>query len=242
MTSKTYVRRLAALLVLAASLAFPVPASAQLFITTAMEIRLGQSAAKELEGRYGVWTDPAQSARVAEIGGRLAAVSERTDLTYRFKILNDPTVNAVALPGGFVYLFRGLLPIVQSDDELAFVLGHEIGHVVAKHGVKRLEGAILATILIRVVLRDQPDAQTGAAVLQLLLDRGFSREQELESDRRGVTYMARAGFRPAAALDLIRKFLTLQKESASPLERLLATHPLWQERYETLAVVIAGLR
>lgn len=218
-----------------------VPASGQVLINTGLEVRLGQNVARELEARYGIWQDPVQGARVAQIGQRLGVVSDRTDIAYTFKILADSTVNALALPGGFIYVFRGLLPLMHTDDQLAFVLAHEVVHAARRHGVQRLEGSLLLGLIVGVLTREKPDLDASANVVRLLLERGYSRQQELEADRLAVVYMARAGFRPAAALEVMQQFMALQKQRDGLLDRLFATHPMWTERREAASCAIRAV-
>jgi len=217
------------------------PASGQLLITTEAEVRLGQSAARELEARYGVWRNRVQQARVDQIGQRLSAVTDRTGFAYSFKILADPAVNALALPGGFVYVFRGLLPWMQTDDQLAFVLAHEVVHVTRRHGIQRLESSLLLGLIVGVLTREDTGLYTAASVIRLLLERGYSRQQELEADRLAVMYMARAGFHPTAALEVMAQFTALQRRRDGLLDRLLATHLLWAERQEAASCAVRAV-
>src|SRR3989304_5687225 len=107
--------------------------------------------ARGVGARLGVARDPAQPRRLSAIGARLAAVSDRRDLPWRFHILNQKEVNAISLPGGFIYVTRGMLRFVQSDDELAFVLAHEVAHVNQRHHVSLLERNFFLSIVITLL-------------------------------------------------------------------------------------------
>src|SRR5947209_4962601 len=111
-----------------------------------LERGLGKMVAEELESTYGVVDDPLLAGWVDRVGQRLAAVSGRTDVKYRFRVLDSDDVNAVAAPGGFIYINRGTLRFVESEDELAAVMGHEVGHVAGKHAIKQLTAQVIGTL------------------------------------------------------------------------------------------------
>jgi len=117
-----------------------------------------------------------------------------------------------------VFLFRGLLSAVDGDDELAFVIGHEIGHTAGRHAVQRLEGSMVMGFFIRMFFGQNSSHEAGANLITLLLEPGYSRQQELEADRRAVFYMARAGFRPESSLDVMARFERLREERTGVLE------------------------
>src|SRR3990170_7831835 len=119
-------------------------------ITEAQEIRLGQAADREVKQRYALYDLQGMQQYVEEIGQRLAAQSHRAGLEYRFTVIDSTDVNAFALPGGHVYVSRGLLPYLNSEAELAGVIGHEIGHVTARHSVQRLSAARGTEIAIAI--------------------------------------------------------------------------------------------
>jgi len=113
-----------------------LPTAQASWISTQQEINMGRSAAREIEKQYGLVQDQALQERVARIGNRIAAISDRKDLPYAFKVLDVKEINAFALPGGFIYVCKGLIDYMPSDDELAGVIGHEVGHVVKRHTVQ----------------------------------------------------------------------------------------------------------
>jgi predicted Zn-dependent protease len=177
--------------------------------------------------------NPLTRLRVSSVGNKIAAVCDRHDLLYHFKAIEDDEVNAFALPGGYVYVTSGLLEKVSdNDDELAAVLAHEVGHVVAKHSVKRIQAAMgynLLSLLIVGATRDaKAQRMADIAFGQILL--GYSRQDELLADRLAITYAERAGYNPEGMVTFLQKLKTMQKNR--PLRRFfyLSTHPYISER------------
>lgn len=170
------------------------------------EIAIGRENHAEIIKRYGLYKDQKLQNYIQGVGERLAAVSHRRNLIYRFTVLDSPEVNAFALPGGYIYITRGLLAYLNTEAELAAVLGHEIGHVTARHGVRQ-HTANTATGILVGILASQTGVQGAGDLLNALgtaLVRGYGREHELESDRLGAEYLARSGYDPLAMLKVIR--------------------------------------
>ncbi|MDX1573739.1 MAG: M48 family metalloprotease [Methylophaga sp.] len=172
------------------------------------ELALGREYHPQIIKEYGRYEDEALQAYVQSIGERVAAVSHRKDLVYRFTVLDSPVVNAFALPGGYLYITRGLMAYLNSEAELAAVLGHEIGHVTARHGVRQQSAAQAASLgytlgsLFLPGLRNA-GAQSVFNMLGGALLSGYGREHELESDRLGAEYLAKSGYDPQAMLEVI---------------------------------------
>lgn len=172
------------------------------------EIQLGAQAHQDVLKEYAALNAPALQAYVNEVGQRLAKQSHRPNLNWHFTVVDSPDVNAFALPGGYVYITRGLMAYLNSEAELAGVIGHEIGHVTARHGVRQQSastavglGAVLGSILVPGL-----NNQAGASLLQTLAQAwtaGYGREHELESDRLGAEYLAKAAYDPQAMIDVI---------------------------------------
>lgn len=171
-------------------------------LTPRQEKRLGtENHPKIIEEYGGVYDDPKVGGYFALIASRLVRATGRQDIGFRFTLLNSPDVNAFALPGGFIYITRGLVALASDEAEIAGVLGHEIGHVVARHTSKRIEAVerakreAIAAGLLGAVLGAQGlgNAAVGLAQQQLA---GFSQEQEHEADVLGVRYMGKAGYNP----------------------------------------------
>ncbi len=209
------------------------------------EIAMGRQADQDVQASIGVYEDPELQAYVEGVGQRLAARSERPDLPWSFRVADDPAVNAFALPGGFIYVTRGLLATLNSEAELAAVLGHEIGHVTARHAVNRISRAQLAGLGLGIGMILSPElAQFGdLANLGLnLLFLKYSRDDERESDVLGLRYIRTAGYDPDAMVDV---FAQLERASGlAESERVpgwLATHPAPEERGQRAADMIAAL-
>ncbi len=219
-------------------------------VSKAQEINIG--AKQYLPGRQsqgGDYTvDPTITAYVREVGQRLAAVSDRRDLPWEFAVVNDSTPNAWALPGGKIAINRGLLVELDDEAQLAAVLGHEIVHAAARHGAKRVErgmllqGLMAASAVASRNSRYSSLAVGGAGLVSALIGQSYSREAELEADHYGMIYMARAGYDPAAAVELQRTFLKLaQKRRNDWLSGLFASHPPSQERIDANLRTAASL-
>jgi len=177
-------------------------------------------------------TDPKVEAYVRSVGMKLAAVSDRK-LPYEFNVINDSTPNAWALPGGKISINRGLLVELKNEAELAAVLGHEIVHAAAKHGARGQSrgiglqlGVVTATILAQQQGYNGQLAQMASSVGAQIINSQYGQGAELEADRFGMEYMARAGYNPKGAVNLQRTFLRLsQGQGGDVLSRLFASHP-----------------
>lgn len=236
----THARRaaaLAALALVAGCATNPVTGERELMLVSKQqEDALGRDADREIVAQYGLHEDPALQRYVDEVGRRLVAVSHRPNMTFTFRILDDPVVNAFALPGGFVYLTRGILAYLQSEGAMAMVLGHEVGHVTARHGAQRLTRQQLMGLGIGItsLLGDRFAMVTGLAAGggQLLLLK-YDRDQERQSDQLGVSYGTRAGFDTTEGATF---FSTLQRLSGDrgALPSWFSTHPDPGERHDTV--------
>lgn len=206
------------------------PATAA-FISTGQEIQIGRDAAAELEAKFGVVTDPALTVAVTAAGRRLAAASLRRELPWTFRVLNTDVVNAISLPGGFIYVTKGMMTFLRSEDELAFVLGHEVAHVDRRHHVAIIERNFFFSIVLSLLFGGG-DTTAGqiANLVGFLLTRGFGREAEFEADRVGVTLVHRAGFNAAAGLLFMERLRSAQGHDPSRFEVLFRTHPALVDR------------
>lgn len=231
------------LAVLSACAANPATGRRQLNLySEAQEIALGREADAEIVAQLGLVDDPALQAWVDGIGQRLAARSERPGLPWSFKVVDDPVVNAFALPGGFIYVTRGILGHLKSEAELAAVIGHEIGHVTAQHGVNQMSKAQLATggLMVGMILAPAAGqsvgqlAQAGLGVLFLK----YGRDDERQADDLGLRYMVNTRYETRempAVFDLLRR--VGQAEGGGRLPNWLSSHPdpeLRRERSERL--------
>ncbi|MFN3421023.1 MAG: M48 family metalloprotease [Armatimonadota bacterium] len=205
-----------------------------ILISRDQEIEIGREVAAQLEKEYGVWDNPEQTRRLERIGKSLVAVCERKDMPYTFKILNErKELNAMTAPGGFIYITRALLEALDNDDEVAFVLGHEIGHVTGDHIRKQLSQAIVGSILLDILTaRSSQLVRIGSDVMFSLYQSGYSRQHERDADTRGVRYMKAAGYNPVAAITALRKLGT---ERYKGLVRWFGTHPDVPSRIQRIA-------
>lgn len=175
-------------------------------MSPAQERALGvQEHPKMLAEFGGAYPDPKISGYVAEVGARMAANSELPNLGFTFTLLNSDIVNAFALPGGYVYISRQLLALMNSEAELASVLGHEVGHVTARHSTKRYNREVfsnLAAVGLGIALGSNQIAQAASQVSQIAT-LSYSRDQEFQADDLGIRYIARAGYDPYAAAAML---------------------------------------
>lgn len=172
------------------------------------ELRVGREGDAEVRKEYQTYPAPDLQKYVDQIGQRLARNSHRAGLAYRFTVLDSPEVNAFALPGGYVYITRGIMAYLNSEAELAAVLGHELGHITARHGVQQYTAAQAANIGVAIGSIFLPELASGAgqSIVNLLgnaLLSGYGREHELEADRLGAEYLSRAGYDSQAMIRVI---------------------------------------
>lgn len=197
-------------------------------ISLEQEIKMGRETAQALEAKYGLSQDYYLNERVDRIGQRLAAVCGRSDITYSFKVLNSNEVNALACPGGFIYVFKGLMDYMPSDTELAGVLGHEVGHVAKKHTVHSIEKQLWTSLILLAATRGQGLGLVQAA--QQALFAGYSRTDERGADKEGVNNTIKAGFNPYAMLITVQKLDDLSKQGGGASYGLFSSHPEPEER------------
>ena len=207
---------------------------------TDKEVKIGETIAPQIEAQFTVLTDVDANERVERILERIVAVCDRKDLVYFIKILDEDPVNAVSLPGGYIYVFRGLIEKADSDDELAGVIAHEVGHITARHSVKRMQGAYAAMLL--QIASTQTSGQVAGGVNLALnsLFMEYSQADEFEADRLGVKYLKKAGYDPEAMVAFLQK---LKAESErEPLRRYSywKTHPNLSQRISVVKQSITG--
>ena len=202
-------------------------------ISLEQEIEMGRETAKSLEAQYGLYQDDAMQERVNRIGQRLAAVSGRTEIEYFFKVLNHNEVNALACPGGFIYVFKGLIDYMPSDTELAGVLGHEVGHVAKKHTVNSIEKQLWTTLALIVATGGRGGMSLIGAAQQALFA-GYSRTDERGADKEGFYNTVNAGFNPYAMLITANKLEDLAEQGGGASYGLFSSHPEPVERVKRI--------
>ena len=221
------------------------PATGQrqfILMSESEEIQMGREADGPITESLGLYESDELQAAVSSIGNELASRSERPQLPWSFKLVDDPMVNAFALPGGFIFVTRGIMAALNSEAELAGVLGHEIGHVTARHSASQLSRQQLQQIGLGVGSILSSDVASVAGVLSAglgLLNLRYGRGDESQSDELGVRYMTRAGYDPN---DLVGVFQTLALAGGGEgrVPGWASTHPDPVNREEDIRVIIAA--
>ena len=226
------------------------------------EIAEGKKAHQQVLEEYGAYANPKLQAYVNELGQRLASHSERAQLEWHFTVLDSPEINAFALPGGYVYVTRGIMAYMDSEADLAGVMGHEIGHVTARHGAQRATrqqkagvGVFAATILGAVLegvgvggagqLANQMSQSVAAGYIA-----SYGREQESQADKLGAEYLARSNYDPRNMIDVIQVLKNQERfaddtaraegRTPGPHTNWLASHPSNDKRLQDITQIAQG--
>jgi predicted Zn-dependent protease len=216
-------------------------------MSEAQEISLGQESDPQIKQEMGVYNDAELISYVSDIGNRIAKISERPQLPWRFTVVDQPAINAFAVPGGFIYFTRGILPFLDNEAELAGVMGHEIGHVTARHSAQQYTRSIGAqvglTALGIFVPAARPFGDLSAQALGLLFLK-YSRDHELQADELGAGYTARVGWDPAGVPAMLT---TLGRLAEADGERKgvpnwLSTHPEPLARVDDVLPLVQKLK
>jgi len=203
------------------------------FYSTDKEVQMGESIARQIEKEYKYTDDPLIQKRVEDIGKKIAAVCDRREIRYNFYVIKEEEVNAFALPGGFVYINDGLVEKVDSDDQLAGVIAHEIAHIVARHSIKKLQG-VMGYSIVRILTAVSVPSSAGvgnaadAAFAQIIT--GYSREDELLADQLGARYMNLAGYNPQAMIEFLEKLQEINRKKPLRPKSYFRTHPYIPDR------------
>ncbi len=209
-------------------------------LPAANEAQVGAQEHAKVEQAYGKFMTGPIAEYVSEIGRKIAANTERKDVQYKFYVVDSAEVNAFALPGGYIYVSRGLLTLANSEAELAAVIGHEIGHVTARHAAERMSQGFVVGLGAAVLgaASGSSGVAQAASVGSNLYISSYSRGQETESDELGVRYLARAGYNPKAMSDFLRSLDAQSKLDAREAGRngsgfnYFSTHPLTAQRVQ----------
>lgn len=205
-----------------------------IFFSTAREVKLGNSIAQKVERKFKLAQDAKSQERLEKIGQEIVAVCDRKDIVYCFRLIKAKEVNAFSLPGGYVYVNSGLMDQASSDDELAGVLAHEIGHIVARHSVKRLQNSLGYSLLSILAIATTKDMRVkrglDLAFMQLMM--GYSREDEFLADELSIKYLEKAGYDSGAVITFLKKLQEIEeKKPRRPLvPSIVRTHPYLPER------------
>ena len=215
-------------------------------VSTQREIELGRQYATEINRQLPIVEDAVIDRYINQLGTRIQRQPGTRDIPYSFYVVNSAQVNAFAVPGGHVYLNRGLIERSGSLAELAGVVSHEVGHVEARHGVEQMQRAQAANAgfaVATILLGHEPEGAAGAAV-QVGARAYFahhSREDELEADSIGVWLARGAGIDPGCIVSFFQKLIDDRERAPSTLEQWFSTHPLTEERIEEVRRLISAL-
>ncbi len=214
-------------------------------VSAAKERKMGRKIDRQIRKRFDIPPDPLTQERVGRIGGKLAAGTDRKDVVYRFTVLSDEkddNYNAFAVPGGYIYIFDDLVEALETDDKLAAVLAHEMGHVEARHAIKRMQGNLGLTVLMLLGAGMQSEegahARANRAIGQLVA--AYSRHDERQADELSVKYLRRAGFEPAGAIGALETLKTLRKKAPRRRYCFYRSHPYLSERISYLKKSVNG--
>ncbi|MEO7521816.1 MAG: M48 family metallopeptidase [Gemmatimonas sp.] len=215
--------------------------------STQQEVQLGSDYARQIDQQLPLIRDPEIVRYINVLGDSIARVSDDRDLNWTFRVVDQPDVNAFAVPGGHIYVYRGLIEKTANMSELAGVMGHEIAHVTRRHSVKQMAKGERANVLVAAGCIAVPAAcQSGAGSAAIQLSGGalfakFSRDDETEADRYGVQYVTRAGIDTRGMPSMFRTLLALRSSSPSAVEGWFSSHPVEETRVRTTEAEIAKL-
>lgn len=211
-----------------------------IFISTAQEVAMGKKAHQQLCSQYKMITGTPEAARLERIGQTVARVSDRQDFVYHFNLVESKELNAFTLPGGYIYFFTGLDSQLHTDDQIAAVLAHEIGHCAARHVVKRFQaalgynwiGGLVDEVLSLRFPSIEPVAVMSANTIAQLAMGSYSRHDEYEADRLGIKYLYLSGYDLNAMIQVFDILQRNTKRDHVPL--ILRTHPFLKDRIEAV--------
>lgn len=210
-------------------------------MSESQEIGIGQESDPQVRAEMGVYNDPELQRYVSDIGLRLAKTSERPNLPWRFTVVDQPVVNAFAVPGGFIYITRGILAYFDSEAQMVGVLGHEIGHVTARHSAQQYTRAMGGTLGLAALGIFVPAARpfgqiTEQAMAVLFLK--YGRDDELQSDSLGAKYAATNGWDPRAVPQFLATLARMREGSERGIPNWLSTHPDPGSRVQEVQAVV----
>lgn len=233
-------------LVLIAGCVTTGPGGKQSFMlfSSSQEVEIGAGVNQEILEQEKLLADTVWQNYISELGGKVVSVCDRTDIEYNFAVIDSDQINAFALPGGYIYFYTGLLRLMEDEAQLMSVVAHEVSHVVARHGMKRLQSALIAQLGYEVVFGRSGDSQVRDAAIAIGLTMVFSdysRDAEREADEFGVHYMVKAGYDPNGALDMFQHLAAAGERNPNVFEKMLSSHPETQERIANVERQIANM-
>ena len=215
-------------------------------VSQQQEIQMGQDYSQQINAQLPIVSDPEVNRYINVLGDQIANRTSRADLPWRFYVVDSREVNAFAVPGGYIYVNRGLIERTTTMDELAGVLGHEIGHVVQRHSIEQMEkaqganvGVTLACILTNIC--NSQVAQAGINIAGGAVFARFSRQDELEADQEAISNTVRAGISPQGIVTMFQKLMSERRTRPSAVEGWFSTHPLEEDRIQATQATINTL-
>ena len=200
------------------------------FLSTKQEVNIGREGGRQIEQQYRVDTNSPDADRVRRVGQSLLAHTDRRDIPYSFKVIDAKEINAFSIPGGPVYVYRGLLDMMGDDDDaLACVIGHELGHVNGRHAARQISSQLATNVLITL----SPIGSAGQNIAGLgaeLAGLKYSRDDEYDADRRGLSYAHFAGYNPQGMVRFFEKLRRLEKREGGSGPEWERNHPLTASR------------
>ena len=215
-------------------------------ISQQQEVQMGQEYAQQINAQLPIIQDPELNRYINVLGDSMARLTSRRDLDWHFFIVDAQEVNAFAVPGGFVYVNRGLIERADQMDELAGVLGHEIGHVLRRHTIKQMEKAQGANVGVTLacILTSICNSQIAGAAINIAggaVFARFSRQDEAEADAEGFNNVVRAGISPVGMVTMFQKLLAERRSRPGAVEGWFLTHPLEEDRIQAVQARINQL-
>jgi predicted Zn-dependent protease len=215
-------------------------------VSQQQEVQMGQEYAQQINAQLPIIQDPEVNRYINVLGDSISRLTSRKDLDWHFFIVDSKEVNAFAVPGGFVYVNRGLIERADKMDEVAGVLGHEIGHVLRRHTIKQMQKGQAANVGITLacVLTGVCGNQAASAAIQVgggALFARFSRSDEAEADQEGFDNVVRAGISPEGMVSMFQKLLEERKTRPAGVEGWFLTHPLEEDRITAIQARINQL-
>ncbi len=213
--------------------------------STEREQEIGAAAARELEKEYKLVEDPVMSERVERITRKVSAVCGRSELVYVGKVIeekkpvDEPMVNALSLPGGYIYIFKGLTDYIKDDDQLAAVIAHEVAHVTARHSIKRLQASYGSLIAVVAALQVDGSLAGGINMATLSMFFDYSQQDELQADTLGVKYMKAAGYKPEGMLRMLEALQEYDRKQPVRPKMFGRTHPYVHQRLAAVGRAIS---
>ncbi len=233
-------------LFLAFSVCIPAARAGLFSLSERDEISIGQQAAVKVEQQAKLFADEEVQDYVMQLGMQLARLSTRPNLPWRFRVIDDPRINAFALPGGYIYVHSKTLQVARSEAEFAAVIAHEIGHIEGRHHKAKIEQAMRYQLGLGVLGTVLGNAGDAALIAGRLLAQGeltrYSREAEVDADRRGVTLLYRAGFQPLAMSRFLEHIAALENGKSDVLGDFFSDHQAARERVAVTRAQAESLR